>query len=99
MACPIIMALINRIYHKLISCIPFCCLYRRDPFTLSALTASNKDCSNISNIGDNSDWLLTSGKSFNEEDKDSNNSSLLDLGTTSVGNCNWFKKDHNLNSS
>ena len=37
-AFPIIAALINRIYYKLISCIPFYCLYRRDPwpFTLVA---------------------------------------------------------------
>ena len=48
----------------------------------------------ISNIGDNSNWLSTSGKSFNKEDKD--NSSLLDLGITSIGDCNWFKEDYNL---
>ena len=31
MACLIVMALINYIYHKLISCMPFYYLYRRDP--------------------------------------------------------------------
>ena len=38
-ACPIIAALINRTYYKLIGCIPFYCLYRRDPWpsTLVAL--------------------------------------------------------------
>ena len=66
--------------------------------TLSALTASNKDRDNISNIRDNSDWLLTSGESSNKEDKDSNDRSLLDLGTTTIGNYNWFIKDHNLTS-
>ena len=37
-ACPIIVALINRTYYKLIGCTPFYCLYRRDPwlFTLVA---------------------------------------------------------------
>jgi len=40
--------------------------------TLSALTASNKDRDDISNIEDNSDWLLTSGKSSNKEDKEEN---------------------------
>jgi hypothetical protein len=60
--------------------------------TLSALTASNKDYNkdynNLSNIGDNSNWLLTSGKSFNGENEDSNNSSFPDLKTTSIGNRN-----------
>ena len=126
------MALINRTYHKLISCIPFRYLYRRDPqastlvaptlraiveplpntkiskakdkdldgnkevlsplleensnrqeaaeqernkednrsITLSALTTSNKDRDNISNIEDNSNQLLTLGKSSNKEDKE-----------------------------
>ena len=59
---------------------------------LSALTASDKDRDDIE---DNSDWLLTLGKSSNKEDKDSNNSSLLDLGTTSIGDRNRFK-DNNL---
>ena len=39
---------------------------------LSALTASDKDRDNISNIEDNSDQLLTSGESSNEEDKEEN---------------------------
>ena len=68
--------------------------------TLSALTASNKDSNknrnNISNIGDNSDWTLTSGKSSNKENKDSNNSYLLNLGTMSIGNRNQFNKDYDL---
>jgi len=37
-ACPIIAALINRTYYKLIGCIPFYCLYGRDPW-LSTLVA------------------------------------------------------------
>ena len=64
--------------------------------TLSTLTASNKNRDNISNIGDNSDQLLTTDKSSNKEDKDSNNRSLPDLGTASIGNYNQFKEDNNL---
>jgi len=63
---------------------------------LSALTTSNKDLNNISNIGDNSNWLLTLGESSNKEDKDSNNRSLLNLGTTSAGDRNLSEKDYNL---
>jgi len=63
---------------------------------LSALTASNEDLDDISNIGDNSDWLLTLGESFNKEDEDSNDRSLLNLGTTSVGDRNLSEKDYNL---
>ena len=37
---------------------------------LSVLTTSNKDCNNISNIEDNSNQLLTLGKSSNKEDKE-----------------------------
>ena len=51
----------------------------------SALTASNKDRDDIE---DNSDWLSTSGESSNKEDEDSNNSSLPDLATTSIGDRN-----------
>ena len=63
---------------------------------LSALTTSNKDRDNISNIGDNSNWLSTLGESSNKEDEDSNNRSLPNLGTASVGNRNLSKKDHDL---
>jgi hypothetical protein len=70
--------------------------------TLSALTASNKDrdedYNNLFNIGDNSNWLLTLGKSSNGEDKDFSNSSLLNLGITSIGDHNRFKEDYNLNN-
>ena len=38
--------------------------------TLSALTTSNKDCNNISNIEDNSNQLSTLGKSSNKEDEE-----------------------------
>ena len=31
-ACLVVVALINCIYHETISCIPFRCLYRRDPW-------------------------------------------------------------------
>ena len=69
---------------------------------LNALTASNKDCNkdhnNLFNIGDNSNWLLTSSKSSNREDEDFNNSSLLNLRTTSIGNHNRFKEDYDLNN-
>ena len=67
---------------------------------LSALIASNEDsnknCDNISDIGDNSNWTLALGKSSNKEDEDFNNNSLLNLGTISIGNCNRFNKDYNL---
>jgi hypothetical protein len=36
------------------------------------------------------------GESSNKEDDNSNDSSLLDLETTSVGDCNRFNKDYNL---
>ena len=66
----------------------------------STLIASNEDSDknhdDISDIGDNSDWTLTSGESSNEEDEDFNNSSLPDLGTISIGNRNRFNKDYNL---
>jgi len=63
---------------------------------LSALTTSNKDRDDISNIGDNSNWLSTLGKSSNKENKDSNNRSLPNLGTASVGDRNLSKKDRDL---
>ena len=70
--------------------------------TLSTLTASdedyNKNHNNLFNIGDNSNWLLTSSKSSNREDEDFNNSSLLNLRTTSIGNHNRFKEDYDLNN-
>ena len=65
---------------------------------LSAFITPNKDRNNISNIGDNSNWLLTLGEFSDKEDKDFNNSSLLNLGITSIGNHNQFKEDYNLNN-
>ena len=64
MACLIVTALINRMYHETISCTPFHCLYRRDPWPSALVPPAHWATAEAS--------LDTTYSNIEEEDLDSN---------------------------